>query len=101
LAQVERINRRKSTLRFFTLERLLANRGESAMKRSQFSEQQIAFILHQAEEGVAVEEACRKAGISAAALHAPHSTVAADLAWKARDAPKQSRRRRSNPLSPC
>jgi putative transposase len=34
------------------------------MKRSRFSEQQIAFILHQAEEGVAVEGACRKAGIS-------------------------------------
>jgi putative transposase len=34
------------------------------MKRSRFSEQQIAFILHQAEEGVAVEDVCRKAGIS-------------------------------------
>ena len=34
------------------------------MKRSKFSEQQIAFILHQAEEGVAVEEVCRKAGVS-------------------------------------
>jgi putative transposase len=38
--------------------------GESAMKRSRFSEQQIAFVLHQAEEGVAVEDVCRKAGIS-------------------------------------
>jgi putative transposase len=34
------------------------------MKRSRFSEQLIAFILHQAEEGVAVEDVCRKAGIS-------------------------------------
>jgi putative transposase len=34
------------------------------MKRWRFSEQQIAFILHQAEEGVAVEDVCRKAGIS-------------------------------------
>ena len=34
------------------------------MKRSRFSEQQIAFILHQAEDGVAVEDVCRKAGIS-------------------------------------
>jgi putative transposase len=34
------------------------------MKRSKFSEQQIAFILRQAEEGVSVEEVCRKAGIS-------------------------------------
>ena len=34
------------------------------MKRSKFSEQQIAFILRQAEEGTRVEEVCRKAGIS-------------------------------------
>ena len=34
------------------------------MRRSKFSEQQIAFILRQAEEGTRVEEVCRKAGIS-------------------------------------
>lgn len=34
------------------------------MKRSKFSDQQIAFILRQAEEGTPVEEVCRKAGIS-------------------------------------
>ena len=34
------------------------------MKRSKFSEQQIAFILRQVEEGTRVEEVCRKAGIS-------------------------------------
>ena len=34
------------------------------MKCSKFSEQQIAFILRQAEEGTRVEEVCRKAGIS-------------------------------------
>ena len=34
------------------------------MKRSKFSEQQIGFILRQAEEGTRVEEVCRKAGIS-------------------------------------
>ncbi len=35
------------------------------MRRSQFTDQQIAFILRQAEEGTAVEEGvCRKAGIS-------------------------------------
>ena len=34
------------------------------MKRSKFSEQQIAFILQQAEQGTSVEEVCRKAGIS-------------------------------------
>lgn len=34
------------------------------MRRSRFSEQQIVFILRQAEEGTTVEEVCRKAGIS-------------------------------------
>ena len=34
------------------------------MKRSKFSDQQIAFILRQADEGTSVEEVCRKAGIS-------------------------------------
>ena len=34
------------------------------MKQSRFSEQQIAFILHQAEEGVAVEDVCCKASVS-------------------------------------
>lgn len=34
------------------------------MKRSKFNEQQIAFILRQAEEGTSVEEVCRKAGVS-------------------------------------
>jgi putative transposase len=34
------------------------------MKRTNFSEQQIAFILRQAEEGVPVGEVCRKVGIS-------------------------------------
>jgi putative transposase len=34
------------------------------MKKSRFSEQQIAFILKQAEDGTTVEEVCRKSGIS-------------------------------------
>ena len=34
------------------------------MKRSKFSEQQIAFILRQVEEGVPIGEVCRKVGIS-------------------------------------
>ena len=33
------------------------------MKKSRFSEQQIAFVLRQAEEGTAVAEVCRKAGL--------------------------------------
>ena len=34
------------------------------MRKSKFSDQQIAFILRQAEEGTRVEGVCRKAGIS-------------------------------------
>lgn len=34
------------------------------MKTSRFTEQQIAFILKQAEEGTTVGEVCWKAGIS-------------------------------------
>ncbi len=34
------------------------------MGRSQFTDQQVAFTLRQAEEGTAVEEICRQAGIS-------------------------------------
>ena len=34
------------------------------MRKSKFTDAQIAFILRQAEEGTKVEEVCRKAGIS-------------------------------------
>ena len=34
------------------------------MKKSKFTDAQIAFILRQAEEGTRVEEVCRKSGIS-------------------------------------
>ncbi|MBP1807806.1 putative transposase [Rubellimicrobium aerolatum] len=40
------------------------------MKRSKFSEAQIAFVLKQAEDGSAVGEVCRKAGISEATFYA-------------------------------
>ncbi len=36
------------------------------MKKSKFSKAQIAFILRQGDEGMAVGEVCRKAGISEA-----------------------------------
>ena len=39
------------------------------MKRSKFTEAQIAFILRQGEEGTAVGEICRKAGISGATYY--------------------------------
>ncbi len=35
-----------------------------AMKKSQFTDQQVAFAVQQAEVGVVVEEVCRKLGIS-------------------------------------
>ena len=34
------------------------------MKRSRFTEQQIAFALHQAEQGISVGEIARKMGIT-------------------------------------
>jgi len=34
------------------------------MKKSRFSEQQIAFILKRGDDGTSLEEVCRKAGIS-------------------------------------
>ena len=39
------------------------------MKKSKFSESQIAFILKQAEDGATVGEVCRKAGISEATFY--------------------------------
>lgn len=39
------------------------------MKRSKFTEQQIAFALKQAELGTTVDEVCRKLGISDATFY--------------------------------
>lgn len=39
------------------------------MKRSKFTEQQIAFALQQAETGTPVEEVCRKMGVSQASFY--------------------------------
>lgn len=39
------------------------------MKRSKFTDAQIAFVLRQAEEGTPVGEVCRKAGISEATFY--------------------------------
>ncbi|TDH60259.1 hypothetical protein E2C06_22830 [Dankookia rubra] len=39
------------------------------MKRSQYADQQIAFVLQQADERTAVPEVCRKIGISEATFH--------------------------------
>lgn len=39
------------------------------MKRTKFTDAQIAFILRQAEEGTPVGEVCRKAGISDATFY--------------------------------
>ena len=40
------------------------------MKKSKFTEEQIAFALKQAESGTTVEEICRKMGISQATFYA-------------------------------
>lgn len=39
------------------------------MKKSRYTEEQIAFALKQAEVGVSVEEVCRKMGISDATFY--------------------------------
>ena len=39
------------------------------MKSSKFSEAQIALVLKQAEDGTAIGEVCRKAGISEAMFY--------------------------------
>ena len=39
------------------------------MKKSRFSEPQIAFVLKHADDGTAVAEVCRKAGISEATFY--------------------------------
>jgi putative transposase len=39
------------------------------MKANKFSEAQIAFVLKQAEDGVAIADVCRKAGNSDATFH--------------------------------
>jgi len=40
------------------------------MKRSKFTEEQIAFALRQAKSGTAVAEVCRKMGVSEATFAA-------------------------------
>ncbi len=39
------------------------------MKKSNFTESQIVFILKQAEDGTAITEVCRRAGISDATFY--------------------------------
>lgn len=39
------------------------------MKKSRFTEEQIAYALHQAETGTAVDEVCRKIGIGQATFY--------------------------------
>jgi putative transposase len=39
------------------------------MKKSKFTDAQIAFVLRQAEEGTAIGEVCRREGISEATFY--------------------------------
>jgi putative transposase len=47
----------------------LGRSEEWRIKKSRFSEPQIAFVLKQADDGTAVAEVCRKAGISEATFY--------------------------------
>jgi putative transposase len=46
------------------------------MKRSKFTDAQIAFVLRQVEEGATISEVCRKTGIAEATFYnwRPQST---------------------------
>ena len=39
------------------------------MKRSKFTEEQVTYVLRQAESGAAVEDVCRRIGISQATFY--------------------------------
>jgi hypothetical protein len=50
------------------------------MRKSKFTEQQIAFILKQADDAVSVEDTCRKAGISIQTYYRWHQKYADGVA---------------------
>jgi len=50
-------------------ERASAQREGRGMKRSKFSEEQVAYALRQAEAGTAVGDVCRQLGISEATFY--------------------------------
>ncbi len=43
--------------------------GDRPMKKSKFSEEQIAYVLRQAESGTAVADVCRQLGVSDATFY--------------------------------
>jgi len=43
---------------------MIHRKGGSRMRKQRYSEEQIAFVLKQAELGAPVEEVCRKIGVS-------------------------------------
>ncbi len=67
---------------------------EHVVKRSKFTEEQIAFALKQQELGTSVDEVCRKMGISEATLYVwkkKHSGIGARPRARSR---RRLRRRR-------
>lgn len=44
--------------------RMIHRKGGKRMRKQRYSEEQIAFVLKQAELGAPVEEVCRKIGVS-------------------------------------
>jgi putative transposase len=47
----------------------LLQRGAKAMKKSKYTEEQISYVLRQAEAGTPVEDVCRGMGISVATFY--------------------------------
>lgn len=58
-------------LEYAALRRSPAKDGRHRMKRSKFSEEQVAYALRQAEAGSAVGDVCRQLGISEATFWGP------------------------------
>jgi len=52
------------------------------MKRSKFSEAQVAFVLKQGEDGTTIGEVCRKAGISDVTFYAWRKKYAGLMPWR-------------------
>jgi hypothetical protein len=59
-------------------------RGDAAMEKCRFSEEQIVEVLNEAEAGVAVRELCRRIGISDATFYhwkAKYGGLEVNEAW--------------------
>ena len=74
---------------------------EHVVKKSKFTEDQIAFALKQAELGASVEEVCRKMGISQATFYVwkkRYAGIGASELRRLRQLEEENRKLRSWPI---